>query len=258
VGTSGAASIACRAAGAAGAGRVRLRARPDAWPVLAARLEAELVAPIGGVDAELAVADDSDAVLAGPGWGSGDPAPAILAGLWSRAVPLVLDADALAPLGSTAYGARSGPVALTPHPGELARLAGLSAGEALRDPLAAAARLAARLRAVVSLRAATTWVVAPDGAVLVVDGLEPALGTAGSGDAHAGLLAGLVARAAAGDRGRLDIFHLAGAAALAHAAAGRALAARRGFFSAAELPAALAAIVHAASTRQGLEPKERP
>lgn len=249
VGTTGAASLACRGAVAAGCGLVHLRARPEIWPALASRLEDGLVAPIGRLRDETRFADGMDALLAGPGWGRAAPAPALLRRLLEKRIPLVLDADALGLLEAARVDSRrEAPLVLTPHPGELARLAGVSAEAVLDDPLAVARPLADCYGAVVCVRAVATWIAAPGGRALVVDGFEPSLAVAGSGDVFAGLLVGLLARARAGDPERLDPAVLAAAAALAHAASGGALAARLGFYGASDLAAELGVIIHAAST----------
>ena len=71
-------------------------------------------------------------------------------------MPIVLDADALNHLvGALDRVADSrGPVVMTPHPGEAARLLGTSAGEVERDRVAAVRALAERTRAVVVLKGA--------------------------------------------------------------------------------------------------------
>jgi len=258
VGTTGAASLACRGAVAAGCGLARLRARTEIWQALASRIEDGLVAPLGRLRDEAAFAAGMDALLAGPGWGRSAPAPALLRRLLETELPLVLDADALGLLG-TVRGKlrRKAPLILTPHPGELARLAGVPVEAVLDDPLAVARPLADRYGAVVCVRAVATWIAAPGGRAFVVDGFEPSLAVAGSGDVFAGLLVGLLARARAGDPERLDPAALAAAAALAHASAGRALAGRLGFYGASDLAAELGSIIHRASSAERRVPGRR-
>ncbi|MBN1242413.1 MAG: NAD(P)H-hydrate dehydratase [Spirochaetales bacterium] len=251
VGTTGAASLACAGSVAAGCGLARLRVRGEIWQALAARLEDGLVAPLASCDEERDFAAGMHALLAGPGWGVDEGSADLLDALLCSERPLVLDADALVLLERAAREIRrEAPLVLTPHPGELARLGDVSVDAVLEDPRSVASSVAVRFGAVVCVRAVTTWVLRPDGTALVVDGLEPSLAVAGSGDVFAGLLAGLLARASAGDPERFEPAALAAAAALAHASAGRSLARRRGFYGASELAAEAARIIHGASTAE--------
>ena len=108
---------------------------------------------------------------------------------------------------------------------------------ALFDTPAILQKCAAFYDAVVVLKNHVTWIAAPDGRMAVWDGQEPALGTGGSGDVLAGLVAGLMARGAAA-------FEAACAAVMTHGLAGRAAAADSGFFDASALPAYAARILY--------------
>ncbi len=128
--------------------------------------------------------------LSGAGASSGDRRPTV-----------VVDADAITALGSSAAELVGPNVILTPHDGEFERVAGTRPGA---DRLAAARDLASRLGCVVLLKGGPTVVAAPDGQVLVVDSGDARLATAGTGDVLAGIIGGLAAqgldplRAAAG------------------------------------------------------------
>jgi hydroxyethylthiazole kinase-like uncharacterized protein yjeF len=106
----------------------------------------------------------------------------------AQSVPLVLDGGALSLCESAV-----GPVVLTPHFGELAKLLSASAEEIAREPGRAAADAAARLGVTVLLKGHTTYVASADG-LLLRAGVAPSwLATAGAGDALAGVLGALVA-----------------------------------------------------------------
>ncbi|MCH1883026.1 ADP/ATP-dependent (S)-NAD(P)H-hydrate dehydratase [Agrococcus sp. ARC_14] len=110
----------------------------------------------------------------------------LLAVLGSGA-PCVIDAGAL-----DLATAHAGPVVLTPHAGELARL--LGDGDAAGSDLAGqAARAAARLRAVVVAKGAPTHIVDALGAAVSVEAATHRLATAGTGDVLAGLLGAMLA-----------------------------------------------------------------
>lgn len=113
--------------------------------------------------------------------------------------PAVIDADALSALAETDRWWRglNGPLVLTPHPGEFARLAHLPEGERLPDDDAAraeAAREAAeRWGHVVVLKGAHSVIASPDGELVRSDIASPALATAGSGDVLAGVIGAFLA-----------------------------------------------------------------
>ncbi|WP_322487059.1 NAD(P)H-hydrate dehydratase [Chloroflexus sp.] len=112
--------------------------------------------------------------------------------------PTVIDADGLNLLASASgWFERLSPerCVLTPHPGEMRRLLGVT--ELPPDAVAVAAEAAQRWRQTVVLKGATTVIAAPDGHTLIHDGANPALATAGSGDVLAGLIAGLMAQGCA-------------------------------------------------------------
>lgn len=136
----------------------------------------------------------------------------------SSGLPLVLDAGALA----LAEG-RDGPMVLTPHAGELARLLGVDRASVEADPVASARTAAQRYGATVLLKGYRTTVVGPTGAPLHVEQAPAWLATAGAGDALAGILGALVAthsRAVLDDPSLLG--PLAATAAVLHGRAARA------------------------------------
>jgi ADP-dependent NAD(P)H-hydrate dehydratase / NAD(P)H-hydrate epimerase len=107
-------------------------------------------------------------------------------------VPIVLDGGAFE-LHSKAVG----PVVLTPHFRELARVVGDSPEDIARDPASAAAKAADTLGVTVLLKGHTTYVASPDGTRLSASLAPSWLATAGAGDALGGLLGALVATHAA-------------------------------------------------------------
>jgi ADP-dependent NAD(P)H-hydrate dehydratase / NAD(P)H-hydrate epimerase len=107
-------------------------------------------------------------------------------------VPCVLDADALtavAHAGLETLRQAAAPRVLTPHPGEGARLLGMSTAEVQQDRYGAAAELAARAGQVVILKGARSIVALPDGQMRVCRRGTSALATAGTGDVLAGVVA---------------------------------------------------------------------
>lgn len=111
--------------------------------------------------------------------------------------PLVVDADALnalAALEEEWWQWLPAPSVLTPHPGEMARLMGVSTREVQAERLKAARDMAARWGHVVLLKGAYSILASPDGRTVVLPFAVPALATAGSGDVLSGAITGLLAQ----------------------------------------------------------------
>ena len=191
------------------------------------------------------VLEEADALVIGPGLGRGSgPAALALRAIQQKAMPVVIDADAINELAQTPQLALDfhAPAVVTPHPGEFARLAdalGMDANatDDARRPAAAEA-LAQRLGCVVVLKGART--VVSDGIQTWSDDTaDSALATGGTGDVLAGLVGGLIAQYARpvmhelaraklgervkhmGDDGKLTLFEIARCAVVAHAHAAR-------------------------------------
>jgi len=141
------------------------------------------------------MAGEFDAVVLGPGLTVADGAAATARRLVSSIeLPLVLDADGLNAFVDHVgvIESRVAPIVLTPHPGELARLLGLTTAQVQSDRLAFGSRLAGRDRAVVLKGAAT--VISVDGRQAVNTSGSVALATAGTGDVLAGMIGALLAQ----------------------------------------------------------------
>jgi ADP-dependent NAD(P)H-hydrate dehydratase / NAD(P)H-hydrate epimerase len=106
----------------------------------------------------------------------------------SQNVPIVLDGGAL-----SLYEKAVGPVVITPHFRELARLINGDADQIAKDPATAATRAARELNVTVLLKGHTTYVASPDGLLLSASVAPAWLATAGAGDALGGILGALVA-----------------------------------------------------------------
>jgi NAD(P)H-hydrate epimerase len=190
-GSTGAARIAARGAQAAGAGLVRLLVDPPIYPILAASSSAVMVAPDSpSADSRF----QPDALLLGPGWGRGPERYSSLEralALEEAGVPLVLDADAIHLAGDRVF---HGNALLTPHPGELAALSGISVEELLANPGPLLRSLARERRAHILFKSHVLFIASPDGKLAVLDGMKPVLAAGGSGDLLAGFCAGIAAR----------------------------------------------------------------
>ena len=147
----------------------------------------------------LDLADRSTSVVIGPGLGMNSSTIEFLSSVLAQidsAKPLVLDADALNILSRTyKWGERFEIQAvLTPHPGEMSRLLGISTQEVQANRVETALEAANKFSKVVVLKGAATVVAAPDGRLNVSPWVNSGLAKGGSGDVLAGLLGGLVAQ----------------------------------------------------------------
>ncbi len=137
----------------------------------------------------------------------------------TRWPPIVVDADGLKLLARLEDWSHRlpGPAVLTPHPGEMAVLTGLSTRDIQSRRIEVAERYAREWGHVVVLKGAGTVIAAPDGRTAVLPVATPALARAGTGDVLAGAIAGLLAQG-------LPPYEAALAGAWLHAAAGLAAA----------------------------------
>ncbi|MEJ2037347.1 MAG: NAD(P)H-hydrate dehydratase [Desulfosarcinaceae bacterium] len=146
----------------------------------------------------------------GPGMGTHPSTGALIWFLVENAqVPMVIDADGLnlmAPEIKRLKACKS-PVVLTPHPGEMARLTGLTVPEIQKNRIEAARGLAADLGAHVVLKGARTVVADPDGLAWINPSGNPGMASAGMGDILTGIIAGLLAQGRrAGDAARAGVY----------------------------------------------------
>ena len=223
-GKTGAAHLSLLGALRGGAGLVTLAAREPVLPFALAGLPEAMSErlPAGGslgrgdLEALLAAARGKDAVVIGPGIPRGPETAEVLVALLERTgLPAVLDADALNALAESRslLGRLPPRLVLTPHPGEMARLAGATVAEVQADRIGVAASRAREWSAVVVLKGARTVVAAPDAPPAVIPTGNPGMASGGTGDVLAGLIGALLA-------GGLSPFDAARAGAWVHGRAG--------------------------------------
>jgi NAD(P)H-hydrate epimerase len=204
-GMTGAAALAARAAGRAGAGMVRLGI-PGADPADAPASEAVSV-PLphhGWAGPALEAAARCRAVVVGPGLGREAGTSVEVRRLVAESpVPVVVDADGLFALGRIdrdPVRPRS-ELVLTPHDGEYELLVGERPGP---DRIAAARRLAGTGRLTGLVKGSTTAVAGPGGRVVLATAGSPRLATAGTGDVLSGIIGACLARGVPALRGRVE------------------------------------------------------
>lgn len=191
----GAALLAGNAAMRIGAGLATLALPHDAM-TLPGGPDALMRQRCGGApDWRVALKDARrNALLLGPGNGTGVATRQMVLDALATTRPTVLDADALTVFADNPralFAAIRGPVVLTPHDGEFARLF----PDLVTLPKLARTRAAAKMsNAVILLKGADTVIADADGRAAINTNAPPDLATAGAGDVLAGFCAGLLAQ----------------------------------------------------------------
>lgn len=155
--------------------------------------------------------------------GFAEPSPRSFDGSRIKLPPMVIDADGLKLLAEIKdwYKKLLSPVILTPHPGEMSVLTGLSINEIQNNRMEVACDFAKKWGHVVVLKGAMTVVAEPGGKYAVVPIANSALATAGTGDVLSGMITGLVAQG-------MDTYQASLAGAWLHGQAGLIAAKKQG------------------------------
>lgn len=238
-GKSGAAGLAGLGALRAGAGLVTVATATGVWKPVAAVSPALMTEPLdetdhGAISEEAfqngrfeAVAAQKSVMAIGPGI-STDPSSVLfvrrvvgsLTGL-----PVVVDADGLNAFAGAAelLQGHGRTLVLTPHPGEMARLTGLTTKDIQNDRVNIAREFAMRQKIYVVLKGYLTLIAEPGGQVYVNPTGNAGMATAGTGDVLTGIIAGLLAQ-----HRDVPVEKVLSAAVYWHGAAGDLAASRHG------------------------------
>jgi NAD(P)H-hydrate epimerase len=194
-GFTGAATLCAQAALATGAGLLSITTRPESYATVAAQAPHEAMVsawPEGGGPPE--VLQKASALAVGPGLSVDERTFEIVRAALATGKPVVFDADALNALAQNLDLLREakGPVMLTPHPGEMARLAGREFGPEERESVAR--EFADRHNVTLVLKGTRTLVTAPGQSLFINTTGNPGLSTGGSGDTLTGMLVALLAQ----------------------------------------------------------------
>jgi len=207
IGKTGAAVLSARAAMRTGSGLVTVATPAKAQSQIATQQLEFMSVPLvdsengispGALQEIIDLCNDKNILAMGPGLGDTDTVAAIINELITKVhLPMVIDADALNALArrdTAVLTQANGPVVLTPHPGEMARLTGLSSEKIKSDRIGAACDLAKKLTSIIVLKGAHSVIAAPDGRHWINTSGNPAMAGAGMGDVLTGMIAGLIAQ----------------------------------------------------------------
>jgi hydroxyethylthiazole kinase-like uncharacterized protein yjeF len=212
-GKAGAPSMASLAAMRAGTGLVTAAVPREILPMVAAVAPELMLTPLateGSGGLSLDVLDEHtlatllkgiSVVAIGPGLGQEGSTPEWVRTFVERvALPMVIDADALNALAgktsllkaATKSGKRT--MVLTPHPGEMARLAGLTVKQVEADRVGLARSFATEHGVTLVLKGWRTLIAHPDGSIAVNTTGNPGMAKGGSGDILTGIVAAMLAQ----------------------------------------------------------------
>lgn len=206
IGKTGAAFLTAMGALRSGAGTVTVATPRSCVPIIASMAPELMTLPLdetpeGGIDygaIEDVLAFPADVIAVGPGLGRAHGTTAFVHALVERcATSLVIDADALNAFAEDPdrLVAREGvDIIVTPHPGELARLTGLTTDDVQRSRLDLARDFATAHKVTVILKGHRTIIATPDGSAYLNLTGNPGMATAGTGDVLTGMTAAWAAQ----------------------------------------------------------------
>lgn len=215
VGMGGAVRLCAEAALRVGAGLASVATRTEGVSALVAARPEAMTHAVENVDAFLPLIEKADVLAVGPGLGQNDWGQTLYDCAIESGKALILDADALNLLAEHPQPLPQ--AILTPHPGEAARLLGVSNQSIQAHRFDAMDALVKKYQCVVVLKGAGTLVGAPGQTTRVIDAGNPGMATGGMGDVLTGVIAALYAQ-------NLSLFDAASLGALLHGAAGDAAA----------------------------------
>ena len=204
-GKTGAAHLSAIGALRSGAGLVTIATPACCQPIVAAMAPEYMTEAIDeGPDGLDAAAVDRvlefarDVIAVGPGLGQGGGTREFVRALVDRAtMPVVIDADGLNAFADDPdrlSGREGRDIIITPHPGEMARLVGMSTDEVQGSRLEIARNFATAHRIYVVLKGHRTLVATPDGKIFINPTGNAGMATGGTGDVLTGMIAAWLAQ----------------------------------------------------------------
>lgn len=226
IGITGAAALTSEAVLRTGAGLCYLSTPKSLSPILESLCAEVIVQPLEDHGAGhflpehfneiIDKTENRAALVVGPGLGGTDDVVKLVHLIMQNGTrPLVLDADGLNACAANLDLIKnySSDLVITPHPGEMARLVGLSIKDVVAEPINIARQYAKEWRCTVILKGGPTVTALQDGRVYINSTGNAGMATAGSGDVLSGVIAGLIGQG-------LSVEHAAIAAVYLHGCAG--------------------------------------
>lgn len=195
-GYGGAVAMAAEAALAVGAGLVSVATRPEHVAAVLARCPEVMAVGVASGQSLEPWLERPTVLVIGPGLGRSPWSEQMLQKAAASGLPMVVDADALNIVaeGRVAASADTRDWLITPHPGEVARLLGITNAQVQSDRFAALEQLGSRFRGPVILKGAGTLVAVPGEVTGLCPYGNPGMSVGGMGDVLSGVLGGLLAQ----------------------------------------------------------------
>jgi len=206
-GLAGAACLTAEAAARSGAGLVTLGVPDAVYIPVAAKLTEVMVTPLPDTESGTlsrdalpkirSLMENVDVLALGPGLSVNPETVEVIREISAHAhIPAVIDADGLNALAGNPEILKQvkQPIVLTPHPGEMARLAGVTTRSVQQGRLNLARSLASAWKVVLVLKGAGTITADPEENIYINPTGNPGMATGGSGDVLTGIIAGLMAQ----------------------------------------------------------------
>lgn len=212
LGFGGAALLSTESTLRSGAGMVTLATRPEHVSAALTRFPEVMAAGVSSANQLMALIEPATVLVVGPGMGQHSWGRSLLSAAADAQRPQVWDADALNQLAAGLVQLPKDCV-ITPHPGEAARLLGISTPEVQADRPAAARALAQKFNAVCVLKGSGSLIASAAGQLALADHGHPAMATGGLGDVLSGVIGALLAQ-------KMPAFEAACLAVWLHALAG--------------------------------------
>ncbi|MGD9043126.1 MAG: NAD(P)H-hydrate dehydratase [Desulfobacterales bacterium] len=205
IGKTGAAAMTGVSAMRAGAGLVTLGIAESLNPILETQALEVMTAPLpetqngtlatGAAEKIKKLAAGKTCLAIGPGIGQAEETQKLVRKIISQSpVPVVIDADGLNNIAGQTQLLKSlkSPAVLTPHPGEMARLIGVTPAEVQQNRLQCAREFATHFKVHLVLKGAATVIAHPDGSAYINPTGNPGMASGGMGDVLTGVLAGFI------------------------------------------------------------------
>lgn len=207
VGMTGAAALVSESALRIGVGLVTLGIPEGLNEIMEAKLTEVMTRPLpetwcgslslSGYDKIIEMMISADVLSIGPGLGQDDETSRLVHRIVKKArIPLVIDADGINAISLNPEVLKSSKtnIVLTPHPGEAARLLGISAGQIQDDRIRAARQIACDFRVICVLKGARTVISDEQGEVFINPTGNVGMASGGMGDVLTGMIAGLISQ----------------------------------------------------------------
>lgn len=206
-GLTGAAILTCKAALRTGVGLLKLyipeslnyiitTSIPEVVTIPLSELRKGLIG-INNFNQIIEESSSSDVIAVGPGCGNTTELLEMIKRIIRETdKPTVIDADGLNALSRNidVLKDKTSTVVLTPHPGEMSRMTGLSIEEINENPVKQAKRFAKEYEVILVLKGSRTVIATPEGKVYINVNGNPGMATAGSGDVLTGMITSFIAQ----------------------------------------------------------------